>query len=81
MKTMDTPCEAQVRKILDDPLASKEIKIERLRSLETDARALQRAASESTMNCDDGWQAELRYIRLALERLGARRDRKGAASL
>jgi hypothetical protein len=78
---MDTPCEKLVRKILDDPLASREIKIQRLRHLEDDARALQRAASESSMNADDGWQAELRFVRLALERLGAKRIRKGAASL
>jgi len=78
---MDTPCEQLIRKILEDPYASKEIKIQRLRHLEDVARALQRAASESAMNCDDGWQAELRYVRLALEGLGARRIRKGAASL
>ncbi|GAA4133074.1 hypothetical protein ACFFTN_21440 [Aminobacter aganoensis] len=78
---MNTPCEELVRKILNDPLASREIKIQRLRHLEEDARALQRAASESAMNSDDGWQAELRLVRLALEQLGARRIRKGAASL
>ncbi|KQU74531.1 hypothetical protein ASC75_20720 [Aminobacter sp. DSM 101952] len=78
---MKTPCEELVRKILNDPLASREIKIQRLRHLEEDARALQRAASESAMNSDDGWQAELRLARLALEQLGARRLRKGAASL
>lgn len=78
---MDTPCEKRIRKILEDPFASKEIKIQRLRHLEDDARALQRAASESAMNSDDGWQAELRYVRLALEQPGARRARKGAATL
>jgi hypothetical protein len=78
---MDTPCEKLVQKILDDPMASREIKIQRLRHLEDDARALQRAASESEMNADDGWQAELRFVRLALERLGAKPVRKGAASL
>ncbi|MCX8570779.1 hypothetical protein [Aminobacter sp. MET-1] len=78
---MDTPCERKIRKIVEDPFASKDIKIQRLRHLENDARALQRAASESSMNSDDGWQAELRYVRLALEALGAKRIRKGAASL
>ncbi|WP_432289597.1 hypothetical protein SLT36_31180 (plasmid) [Aminobacter sp. BA135] len=78
---MNTPCEELVRKILDDPRASREIKIQRLRHLEDDAGALQRAASESAMNADDGWQAELRFVRLALEQLGATRIRKGAASL
>jgi hypothetical protein len=78
---MNTPCEELGRKILDDPRASREIKIQRLRHLEDDARALQRAASESAMNADDGWQAELRFVRLALEQLGATRIRKGAASL
>ncbi|GAA2849213.1 hypothetical protein EDC40_101229 [Aminobacter aminovorans] len=78
---MDTPCEKLIQKIVDDPLASREIKIQRLRHLEDDARALQRAASESAMNSDDGWQAELRQVRLALEQLGARHVRNGAASL
>ncbi|MBE1206001.1 hypothetical protein [Aminobacter carboxidus] len=78
---MDTPYEELIRKILKDPQSSREIKIQRLRHLEDDARALQRAASESAMNSDDGWQAELRLVRLALEQLGASRVRKGAASL
>ncbi|MBB6354703.1 hypothetical protein GGR00_002487 [Aminobacter aganoensis] len=59
-------------------MASDEIKIQRLRHFEDEARALQRAASESAMNPDDGWQADLRCARMAL---GARRIRKGAASL
>lgn len=78
---MDTPCEKAILKILEDPLISTENKIQKLRRLEDDSRALQRAASESTMNSDDGWQADLRCARMALEKLGAKRIRKGAASL
>ncbi|KQU75848.1 hypothetical protein ASC75_17665 [Aminobacter sp. DSM 101952] len=78
---MDSRCEKLVRSILEDPMASDEIKIQRLRHFEDEARALQRAASESAMNPDDGWQADLRCARMALEELGARRIRKGAASL
>lgn len=78
---MATASEERIRKIIDDPMLSTEIKIQRLRHLEDDARALQRAASESAMNSDDGWQADLRLARMALELLGAKRIRKGAASL
>lgn len=78
---MKTLGEERIQNIVDDPMMSREIKIERLRHLEDDARALQRAASESAMNSGDGWQADLRLARMALEKLGAKRIRKGAASL
>jgi hypothetical protein len=73
--------EMKVQEILQDEALSREDKIVRLRGIESEARALQRAASESPMNAEDGWDADLREVRLALDRLGAREPLKGAASL
>jgi hypothetical protein len=67
--------------IVADVSTTNEIKVERLREIETEARALQRAASESAMNDNDGWDDDLREVRLALDRLGATEPLKGAASL
>ena len=33
------------------------------------------------MNGDDGWESDLREVRLALDKLGAKEPKKGAASL
>ena len=33
------------------------------------------------MNAEDGWDADLREVRLALDKLGAKEPLKGAASL
>ena len=33
------------------------------------------------MDDDDGWQEDLRQVRLALDKLGAKEPKKGAASL
>jgi hypothetical protein len=52
-----------------------------LKAIESEARALQRAASESPMNAEDGWDADLREVRLALDKLGVVEPKKGAASL
>jgi uncharacterized membrane protein YukC len=73
--------EMQVQEIMQDENLSREEKIERLKAIEAEARDLQRTASESPMNADDGWEADLREVRLALEKLGAEQSRKGAASL
>ena len=67
--------------IVCDVSTTSDIKIERLREIETEARALQRAASESAMNDNDGWDDVLREVRLALDKLGATEPLKGAASL
>ena len=73
--------EMKIQEIVEDATLSTDEKIERLREIETEARALQRTASESPMNAQDGWDAELRDVRKALEKLGADEPRKGAASL
>ncbi|MDW6020604.1 hypothetical protein SAZ10_02380 [Mesorhizobium sp. BAC0120] len=73
--------EMKVQEIMQDTSLSRDDKISRLREIEDEARALQRTASESPMNADDGWEADLREVRLALAELGAETPRKGAASL
>ena len=67
--------------IVADVFTTDAIKIEKLREIEGEARALQRAASESAMNDNDGWDDDLREVRLALDKLGATEPPKGAASL
>jgi hypothetical protein len=73
--------EMKVQEIMQDKSLGREEKIARLEEIEDEARALQRTASESPMNADDGWDADLRAVRLALAELGADERRKGAASL
>jgi hypothetical protein len=73
--------EMKIQGIVDDASLTTQDKIAKLRDLESEARALQRAASESTMSDDDGWQDELRQVRFALDRLGAEEPKKGAATL
>lgn len=73
--------EMKVQEIMQDDTLDRDSKIARLREIETEARALQRMASESPMNAEDGWDADLREVRLALEKLGADDQRKGAATL
>jgi Fe-S-cluster containining protein len=71
----------KMQAIAEDPSLSIEEKIAKLREIESEARALQRAASESPMNSNDGWDDDLREVRFALDRLGAKEPKKGAASL
>lgn len=73
--------EMKVQGILQDDLLDRDTKIAELRAIESEARGLQRAASESPMNAEDGWDSDLREVRLALDRLGAVEPPKGAASL
>ncbi len=73
--------EMKVQEIVEDGSLSTEEKIAQLRDIESEARGLQRAASESPMSDDDGWQDELRQVRFALDKLGAKEPKKGAASL
>ena len=78
---MVTYKEMMVQEIVDDAALSTEQKVKKLREIESDARALQRASSESAMNAHDGWEADLRLVRKALDKLGAVEPAKGAASL
>ncbi len=73
--------EMKVQEIMQDGSLGRKDKIARLREIEIEARALQRSASEGPMNAEDGWDADLREVRLALEKLGADDQRKGAATL
>ncbi|MBN9071724.1 MAG: hypothetical protein J0H34_08995 [Rhizobiales bacterium] len=73
--------EMEVQRVAEDRSLTREQKIKRLLELESEARGLQRAASESPMNADDGWEADLRSIRLELDKLGWEEPRKGAATL
>lgn len=73
--------ELKIHEIMQDGSLSREKKIAQLRGIESEARGLQRAASESPMNAEDGWDADLREVRLALDKLGAKEPLKGAASL
>ena len=78
---MVTYRDMQIHDILDDKGASGEEKIQKLREIESEMRGLQRAASESPMNPDDGWDDTLREVRKALDSLGAKEPLKGAATL
>jgi hypothetical protein len=73
--------EMKVQEIVDSGSLTIDEKIAELREIESEARGLQRAASESSMSDDDGWQDELRQVRFALDKLGAKEPKKGAASL
>ncbi|MCB1467297.1 MAG: hypothetical protein KDK08_09200 [Rhizobiaceae bacterium] len=78
---MTSSTQLSVQQIVEDGQLPTAQKIKRLLQLESDARALQRAASESPMNDDDGWEDDLRQIRLELDKLGWDKPEKGAASL
>jgi hypothetical protein len=71
----------RVLEIVENGSLTRDEKVAELREIESEARGLQRAASESSMGDDDGWQDDLRQVRLALDKLGAKEPRKGAASL
>lgn len=73
--------ELKVREIMEDEQLSRDEKIAGLKEIEAEARDLERVASESPMNDKDGWEADLREVRLALQQLGAEPSRKGAATL
>ena len=73
--------ELKVQEIMEDNRLSLDEKVEALREIESEVRGLQRAASESPMNAQDGWDGDLREVRLALDKLGAVEPKKGAASL
>ena len=76
-----TAMEKTVRDILLDSQIRKSGKIDRLRELQSEARGVQRAGSESSMSADDGLQDDLRVIEKALNDLNADIEQKGAATL
>ena len=73
--------ELKLQAIRDDEGLSRREKIARLERLRTEARALQRAATESAMVEDDGWYEDVHLIDVELENLGRTVEEKGAATL
>ncbi|MCK7612505.1 hypothetical protein [Roseibium sediminicola] len=75
----------QISEILKDDTRSAAARIEALLKLREDARALQRAATESPMGNDDAADSGLREIDRALAKLGhrdnAQKDENSAATL
>jgi hypothetical protein len=67
--------------ILADSGLSRAEKIAKLEELLSEARGLQRAATEGGMDPDDGVTRNLRDIELALDRLNAEHSTSGAATL
>lgn len=73
--------ELKLQAIRDDTGLSRKEKIEKLERLRNEARALQRAATESAMVEDDGWFEDVHLIDTELENLGRTVEEKGAATL
>lgn len=73
--------ELKLQAIRGDKGLSSDEKIAKLEKLRTEARALQRAATESTMVEDDGWYEDVHLIDTELEKLGRSVEEKGAATL
>ena len=73
--------ELRVRAIRDDDTATRAEKIKRLTKLRDDARALQRAATESPMVEDDGWYEDVHVVDVTLSSLGLDVEEKGPATL
>lgn len=67
--------------ILTDQGLSRAQKIAKLEDLLSEARGLQRAATEGGMDPDDGVTRNLRDIELALNQLNAEQPEAGAATL
>ena len=73
--------ELKLQAIRDDTGLSRKEKIARLERLRNEARAPQRAATESAMVEDDGWFEDVHLIDVELENLGRTVEEKGAATL
>ncbi|MHA7776256.1 hypothetical protein [Roseibium sp. M-1] len=75
----------QIARILKDDSRSKDDRILELLKLRDDARALERAATESPMGTETSKDSGLREVDRALERLGhgklTEADEKSAATL
>jgi hypothetical protein len=82
---MTNPITDRIARILKDDTRTAEARIDELLTLRSDARALQRAASESPMGTEDTSDTGLRQIDRALEKLGyrdhAKADEESAATL
>lgn len=76
-----TSMDQKIHQICENASLSKERKIKELLAMEEEARAIQRAATESPMADDDGWQNDLRVIEKALMDLGADEREEGPATL
>lgn len=80
-----TPIADRINEILYAPGLSRQERIKGLKILRDDARAEQRAASESGMIDDDGLNDVLKHLDLAITRLGgeplAEEEEHSAASL
>lgn len=80
-----TPIADRINEILNAPGLGRQERIESLKVLRDDARAEQRAASESGMIDDDGMNDVLKHLDLAITRLGgeplAEEEERTAASL
>jgi hypothetical protein len=73
--------ELKLQAIRNDTGLTMREKVARLVRLRTEARALQRAATESAMVDDDGWFEDMRLIDLELDKFGKPVEEKGAATL
>ena len=73
--------ELKLQAIRDDTGLSAKEKIDKLEKLRNEARALQRAATESAMVEDDGWYEDVHLIETELENLGRSTPEQGAATL
>lgn len=71
----------EAKDILSDNSLDRIVKIEKLRELLSEARGLQRAATEGGMDNEDGATRTLRDIELVLEQLKADMPETGAATL
>lgn len=80
-----TPMADRINEILSAPGLAREERISALQALRDDARAEQRAASESAMIDDDGLNSTLKQLDQAIIRLGgealAGEEDRSAASL
>ena len=74
MQNSENRTHPDIREILDNQNLSQGEKISALKELYDDQRALQRAATESSMNTDDGLNDRLQDIIVALDGLGADTD-------
>ena len=73
--------ELKLNAIRTDTGLARQEKVARLEKLRNEARALQRAATESAMVEDDGWYEDVHLIDTELENLGRSVEEKGAATL
>ena len=73
--------ELKLQAIRNDTGLSRKEKIAKLEKLRTEARALQRAATESAMVEDDGWYEDVHVVDVALSSLGLDIEEKGPATL